>query len=398
MKRRWLVFMPVLLMGVCAATNMTKASPIFLTLIPALGFSEYTIGWMVSGFSIMSLALAFPAGWLIRKLGVRRLLLISGCAGIIGSILGALATDASFMLFSRFIEGTSLGIVVVVGSVAVDLIMPSKIRGLAMGIWVCFFPAGVIISMLVAPTLSNTFGWASVWWFTTVLGLLATVLILVLYAEPKKQEEPAVQELSEAQHSQQRAFLQPDFLSIFFVCIAHFAWNFFWGAGFSSFYPTYLQDALLLSNTTAGLMVAVPNFIIIALSPLAGRLTDYLGSCKWLIAASLLEVIILLFIAFSGILPLAWMFILAVSLAASALPTAVFAIMPKLAKTPEATGIAMGAIVFCAHSAILIGTGIFGSLKAALGGWQETALFFLMPVVVIGFVFSLLIKEKRTKR
>jgi len=346
----------------------------------------------------MTLILAFPAGWLVRRLGVKRLLLISGLASVTGSVLGALATEASFMLASRLVEGVGLGIIVVVGSVAVDIIMPARIRGLAMGIWICFFPAGVFISMLVAPLLSNALGWASVWWFTALLGVAVTVLILVFYVEPESnEEEPALSRSSEqpqAPQTQPALSSKPDYRSIVFVGLAHVTWNLFWAAGFLAFYPTYLQEVLLLPNTTAGLMVAIPNLIVVVLGPLAGKLTDILGNCKWLLVASLAESVILLFIAFSGALPLAWVFVLAMSLAASAFPTAVFAIIPKLAKNRETIGVAMGAVVFCAHSGILIGTAVLGTLKVALGGWQETAFFFLIPVVAVGLLFSLFIKEK----
>jgi len=395
MRRRWLIFLLVFFLGVCTTTNMMKAPPIYTTLIPALGFTDETIGWVVSCFSIMTVALAFPAGWLIQKVGIKRLLVISGCATVCGSLLGSFATDMAFMLFSRFIEGFGMGIMVVVGPVAVDTVMPARLRGLAMGIWAAYFPAGIFIGLLVAPSLSNAFGWAAMWWLIALFGAIATVLNLVFYAEPEG-EETALQE--PAQKDRIVTALKPDYRSIIFAGVAFFTWNAFWGSGIDAFYPTFLQEVMHFPNTTAGYIVAIPNIIIMVTGPLAGRLTDKLGTRKWFIVVALVEVVILLFIAFSGNLALTWVFIFAISLAAAVVPTALFAIVPVLAKRPEARGRAMAIVMVFAQSGILIGSAVFEPIRALVGGWPEVSFFYLIPVVTVGVIFTLLIREKRVRK
>jgi predicted MFS family arabinose efflux permease len=395
LKRRWMVFVVVFFLAVCVATNMMKAPPVFTTLIPALGFTDATVGWMVSSFALMGVILAFPVGGLLQKFGVKKLLLISGISTVLGSVLGALATNVPFMLASRFVEGIAFGLVSVVGIAAINTVMPDRIKGLAMGIWSVWYPVGTIISMLAAPSICDALGWQSIWWAVAVLALIATVLVVLLYAEPPQEAMPATQENPEQKTPPVE--VKPDFRSVVLAALTFLAWNVIWAGAVNGFYPTYLQDSLEMSPQIAGLIVAIPSIIVLVLGPLSGVVSDRLGTRKWLMVFALVELLVLLLFAYSGNLALSWTFIIAVTLAAAAMPTGVFAIVPELAKRPESVGMALAILAFFQNIGVLAGSAAFGPVSSALG-WQQASWFFLIPVAVFGLVCSLLIKEKRRKR
>ena len=136
MSRRWLIFCSVFFLGILTSFGMFKAPTMFTTEFTTdLGFTESNIGWVMSMSTLIGVVLAFPAGGIFAKLGAKKSLVITAASLIIGSAGGALATDATIMLVTRFIEGIGMGLISVVGPAAVASIIPARKQGLAMGIW-----------------------------------------------------------------------------------------------------------------------------------------------------------------------------------------------------------------------------------------------------------------------
>ena len=67
---------------------MFKAPPLFSIIIPELGFTDENIGWVMSMFSIIGLVMAFPAGAILAKLGIKKSLIITAASLAIGSAMG----------------------------------------------------------------------------------------------------------------------------------------------------------------------------------------------------------------------------------------------------------------------------------------------------------------------
>ena len=136
MSRRWLIFCSVFFLGVLTSFGMFKAPTMFTTeFTTELGFTESNIGWVMSMFTLIGAVLAFPAGGIFAKLGAKKSLIITAISLIAGAVGGALATNATMMLITRFIEGIGMGLISVVGPAAIASIIPARKQGLAMGIF-----------------------------------------------------------------------------------------------------------------------------------------------------------------------------------------------------------------------------------------------------------------------
>jgi predicted MFS family arabinose efflux permease len=388
--RRWLIFAAVFLMAICVALNMMKAPPIFTVLIPELGFTESTIGLVVSSFVLVGVILAFPAGALVSKFGIKALLIGTGLFTILGSILGTFATESTFMLASRFVEGIAYALISVAGIAAVSLVMPNRVKGLAMGIWSIWYPLGTVLGMLLSPTIAATMGWRVMWWIVAALTLVATVFVIAVYAEPKP--EKTLVETGEASPASSNS--KPDFRSIIFLSLSFLAWNVIWAGAINGFYPTFLQNTQNMNAQEAGFIVSLPSLIVLILGPISGIVSDRLGTRKWLAVFAMAGVAILCTIAFSDNMMLSWIFVLLVTIPACAMPTGVFAGVPELAKRPESVGLAMGILAFLQNLGVLIGSAAFGPVSVALG-WQRASWFYLIPVAAIGLICALLVREKR---
>jgi predicted MFS family arabinose efflux permease len=387
MGRRWLIFASVFFVGTMASFNMFKAPAIFSTLIPDLGFTDSTIGWVMSMFAMIGLVLAFPAGGILARIGIRMSLIITALSLTIGSALGALAPNVVVLLLSRFIEGVGMGLISVVGPAAIATIIPPQKQGLAMGLWGVWFPFGVILGMNSAPFITALAGWRAVWWVVALISLLSLLVVLFIYRQPPM-------EASEQQAEDDSVKVKPDYRSIIFVALAFMLWNIINGAAVSGFFPSFLQSVHQMDAQSAGFAASLTSIIVLILGPLSGVISDKLGTRKYLMVFAMGFVAVLLIFAFGENLSLVWVFIILMSLCSAAMPTGTFSIVPELAKKPAAIGTGMAIVAFFQNLGLVIGNAGFGPITVALG-YHMTSLVVLIPCAVLGLVFTLFVKEKR---
>ncbi|MEG1493668.1 MAG: MFS transporter [Gordonibacter sp.] len=390
MSRRWLIFASVFFVGFVATFNMFKAPPLFPAIIPDLGFTDATIGWVMSMFSIIGVILAFPAGAILQKIGIKTSLIITAASLAIGSTIGGMATDVPLMLFSRFIEGIGMGLISVIGPTATASVIPRVKQGLAMGIWSIWFPAGAVAAFNISPALLNAFGWQSAWWAASILAVVAFVFVFAVYAQPPQDAAPT----QDASGIAKSVSLKPDVRSIIFVSLAFMMWSIFNAGAIAGFYPTFLQQVHELDPQLAGFIASITNILVLFFGPLSGFLSDKFGARKSLMVFAFAGASILLTFAFSSSLTLVWIFVIALAIFSAACPTGVFALIPRLAKDPTKIGMGMASVTFFQNIGIIIGSVAFGPLVASFG-WETASLVFCVPVALLGLVLSLLIRGNK---
>lgn len=388
MGKRWFMFAIVFFIAVTSTYTMFKAPPLFPQLIQELGFTETTIAWMMSMFAVIGVILAFPAGAIFQKLGTKGSLLLSAGSIALGSIIGALAPNTSVLLFSRVIEGIGLGMISVVGPAAVSTLIPQQRQGFAMGLYTIWFPLGAVIGLNVAPALSAMINWQAAWWFGAIVSIITLLLVVFFYQQPK-QESPVQQENVTSKA------LKVNMLGIILLGIAFFTWNVGNAGAVASFYPSFLQDAHSMNPQAAGTTFSITNFLVLFLGPLSGIIADKLNTRKGLVLFALLGAAILYLFAFNeNNIMLVYVFLVAMSLPAAAMPTGVFSLVPKLAARPEKVGLGMAIVAFFQNLGIMVGSTCFGILAPALG-WNMSSLVFLATISFAGFIVMLFVKEPK---
>lgn len=391
MGRRWLIFFTVFCVGVFAGFNMFKAPPLFVALMPELGFTENNIGWVMSMFSIIGVILAFPAGGILKKLGIKTCLLITAASVAIGSAVGAVATSAGMLLATRFIEGIGLGLISVVGPAAVTTIIPPQKQGFAMGIWTVWFPFAIVVALNVSPAIFALGGWRVVWWVGTALSLISFLMTLFFYKQPP-QEEP----VAAADGGEMPALdLKPDYRSLILGTLAFGCWNIFFGGAIASFYPTFLAQVHGMDVQFAGTASSITNILVLALGPISGIISDKLHTRKWLMVFALAGAAVMLTFAFGDNLTMVWVYLIVMSVFAAAMPTGTFSLVPRVMKDPEKIGFGMAVLAFFQNIGIVIGPIIFGALSASVG-WQMASMTFLLPAAIVGLILTLFIREERS--
>lgn len=385
MGRRWLIFTSVLLLGVLSSICMFKAPPLFSAIIPELGFTDETIGWVMSMFAMIGIVLAFPASAILNKLGTKKSLILTGASFLLGSLLGAVANSVALLLVSRFIEGVGMGLISVVGGAAVASVIPARKQGLAMGIWSIWFPAGLVIAFNVSPLLYAAMGtWRAAWWFTVIVSVVALVFVAAVYADPPREEEAGA-----PADTGQAAALKPNMLGMIMAAVAFGAWNTVNGGAVSTFYPTFLADVHGLDTQAAGSVSSVTNICMLFLCPLMGFVADKLKAQKWLAVIGLFLGAVLFSFGFNDSMGFVWAFVALMGIASGACATGTFSAIPILAKDPSKVGLGMAFAAFFQNIGILAGSAAFAPISTSLG-WSAAAMTFCVPICIVGGVCAVI--------
>ncbi len=396
MGRRWLIFCSVFFLGILTSFGMFKAPTMFTTeFTTELGFTESNIGWVMSMFTLIGAVLAFPAGGIFAKLGAKKSLIITAISLIIGAVGGALATNATMMLITRFIEGIGMGLISVVGPAAVASIIPPRKQGLAMGIWSVWFPAGVVLAMNITPMVYAMAGsWRANWWLSAILATIALVFVIAVYKTPPQENAP---EQTDAASGSAPLKLKPDFFSIVMIALAFGCWNVFNAGAIGGFYPSYLTDVHGLDNQLSGTISSITNILVLALGPISGFVADKFNIHKGFIVFGMFGAAVLLTFAFGDNMALVWVFVVAMSFCSACCSTGVFSSVPLYAKDPSKVGLGMAIVAFFQNLGGCIGSAAFGSLAVGLG-WNMASLAFCVPIAIVGGVCAALIKSLKPKK
>lgn len=392
MGRRWLIFSIVFIIGILSAYNMFKAPPLFSVIIPELGFTDENIGWVMSMFSIIGVVLAFPAGAILTKLGIKKSLIITAASLAIGSAIGAVAGSVPLLLASRFIEGIGMGLISVVGPAAIATIIPRAKQGLAMGLWAVWFPAGSVFAFNTAPALAAAMGWRSVWWVAAALALAAAVFAIACYAQPPAEE-------AEGDQATAAVTRKPDMLSIILVAVAFMTWNAFNAGAIGGFYPTFLQTVHSMDPQAAGFVASLTNICVLAIGPISGIVSDKLGTRKGLLVFGFAGAVAFLTFGFGNNLTLIYVFLIGFAFLSASVATGTFSIIPELTHQPEKVGFSMAIVAFLQNLGIVIGSAVFPMVAAGLAwDWNTASLMFCVPLAAIGLVCVIFVREKANRQ
>jgi predicted MFS family arabinose efflux permease len=142
-------------------------------MIADLGLDYASLGTLVGAYSVLGLALSLPAGWLIARLGDRRIVLAGLGLLLLGGGLLAAAPGFGVVLAGRLISGAGAVLLLV----ALPAIVAGRFTGTAlpaaMGTLLAGYPLGIGLGFVALPLLGS---WRAAMAVTAVLALVALVL------------------------------------------------------------------------------------------------------------------------------------------------------------------------------------------------------------------------------
>ena len=387
----WLILAVVLLTSVAASLNQFKVPPILPLLMDFFHLPAGRAGLLMSVFAITGLLLALPAGFFFQKLGYRMMGLMAVGFLAVGAATGALSRGEGMMLSGRLLEGAGMSLIAVVCPAIVAIWFSPDQRGKAMGIFATWVPLGSTVVFLLAPLLAHRWRWEGVWWF----GFLYTFFVGILFYQfVKTANQPSAntnftgfqQAITIADVKKVFQIKDLWLISFLFAC---FNYAF---VSFVTWVPAFLHGVRGRSLEHASFAVSTVSMLAILSCPLAGLISDRLGSRKMIFTLPMILMGIL--IPFTCALPMEFFlpFLIIFGFITGFAPTGVFSAAAEVVGDERLTGMAMAIVLIGQNVGMLVGPFLFGALVES-SGW-EVAFWTLAPVCGAGAAAGALSRVK----
>ena len=382
-KYAWVILLVAFLASVAAPLNQFKVPPLMPVLMDAFQLSLSQAGMLMSVFALTGLILALPAGVIMQKLGPKTAGLIAVGSLALGSALGVVSGSAGMLLFSRVVEGVGMGLIAVVAPASIAMWFPREKQGLPMGLWATWVPVGSLIMYNLAPTLATNAGWQAVWWFGAGFAVVTFFLYGLLMRTPPSVSEGRESVPGSPEHAPPGLKEGLANRNIWLLAVLFCCFNLAFLA-FATFYPTFLATEQGFSLAQAAFVASLPTLVTLASAPLAGWVSDRIGSRKLVYTIPFLLVGVMFLFPFhvSG-----WqipLYLIIIGILTGAIPTATFAAVPEVISKPQLAGIGMAVIMVGQNLGMFIGPAVFGGLVEATN-WAVAG-YMLIPVCIVGVI------------
>jgi MFS family permease len=388
----WVILVVVFLASVAAPLNQSKVPPLMPVIMDAFHLSLSQAGWLMSVFALTGVLLSLPTGVFLQKYGPKRLGMIALACLASGATLGALSTSAGLLMVSRVIEGIGMGLIAVVAPAVIAMWFPPEKQGIPMGIWATWVPIGSLSVYVLAPAMANALGWQSVWWLGAgfsllILGLYAFFMRLPPYLDttpPQNAGSPILSELALSLKALNNRSIW--LLGLTFGCLNVTS------MALGTYFPTFLAEVRGYTLTQAAYISSIGTAVVLVSAPLAGWLSDRIGSRRLVLSIPFLLIAAMMLLPFKIIGWQIYAFMILLGFIMGAIPSATFAAAPEIMEKPELAGLGLAVVMFGQNLGMFIGPILFGSLVERLG-WVMAG-YCLAPFCILGFVVGWRLKVR----
>lgn len=191
----WKIAAVVMLGPLMSMLDSTVVNVSLSTLSHDLHTTLTTIQWVTSGY-LLSLALMLPlSGWLVDRLGVRRVFLGCLVAFTVTSLLCGLANSAGSLILSRVLQGMAGGLLA-----PLSQMMLARVAGRHVARVMAISMMPVMIGPILGPALAGVIlqhaGWRWIFLINLPIGVLATILCWRVLPADSNQRHPRALDLT----------------------------------------------------------------------------------------------------------------------------------------------------------------------------------------------------------
>ena len=382
--QNWLIVsLCFFLVAFCITLMMYKIPTIMIQLMELLSVSAATAAWFMSVFTFTGIFLAIPIGFLIKGIGVRKVVIVSGFLAAFASIAGSFAPEVGFacvplLIVTRGLEGLSfVGIIASIPIMIQMCIIPSRV-GTSTGIFMLGGMLGAMGGGVITPTVFAASGFAGLWIAYAAFMALSTIVFMVYVRFPHQEQEGALPE--------NKAATRSSFVSIYGVFFKPNTLLFFLGfAAFQilllsvlTYAPTALQQRGM-SPAMSGFVSTLPQLISIVTAIAFGAIADAIHRTKPLVIIGMIAMAICAPAALVTDAPVLWAILVAMGLLAMGVPTVVMAAYPKLLADPSKLTVGMGVMMLVQSLGQFLGSLIPSIvLGPDLSNWTVCSIFLFL--------------------
>ena len=348
--QNWLIVsLCFFLVAFCITLMMYKIPTIMIQRMELLSVSAATAAWFMSVFTFTGIFLAIPIGFLIKGIGVRKVVIVSGFLAAFASIAGSFAPEVGFacvplLIVTRGLEGLSfVGIIASIPIMIQMCIIPSRV-GTSTGIFMLGGMLGAMGGGVITPTVFAASGFAGLWIAYAAFMALSTIVFMVYVRFPRQEQEGAFPESKAVTRSSSVSiygvFFKPNTL-LFFLGFAAFQILLL---SVLTYAPTALQQRGM-SPAMSGFVSTLPQLISIVTAIAFGAIADAIHRTKPLVIIGMIAMAICAPAALVTDTPVLWAILVAMGLLAMGVPTVVMAAYPKLLADPSKLTVGMGVMM-----------------------------------------------------
>lgn len=381
--------------GMVAACQIGKVPPALPALRLDLGIGLVTAGWVLGLFNLLGVIAGSMTGALAAVVGERRAALGGLWLVAAAGALGAAAPGESWLLASRFVEGTGfLVVVIAIPALLARVAAPADLK-LAFGLWGAYMPVGTATMILAAPALMEAAGgWRGLWLANA--GLMAAIAVTLAratagtaLARPAAVRRGDRAVVAGILSDLRRTVAAPGPL-LLAVAFGSYTLQYL---ALTGFMPTIFVEQDFAPAAAAQLTALV--VLVNAFGNFAGGTLLYRGLERWLLmtiaSATMALSTLLIYSASAGF---AWRYAacLTFSFVGGLLPTSALGGAAALAPEKRLIPIANGLVVQGSNIGQVVGPPSVAALAAWAGGWQMSPLIFIAAGSV-GVIAALLLRR-----
>jgi EmrB/QacA subfamily drug resistance transporter len=307
-----------------------------------LKVSVSSLEWVVNGYFLTFAVLMLTGGKLADMLGRRRIFIVGLVIFTASSLACGLATNGEMLIAARAVQGVGAALMNPATLSIITATFPPRQRGLAMGIWVGVSAVALAVGPITGGLLSEHADWSWIFFINVPIGVFAIFAARIVIQETRDTSENQRLDLPGLATSgsglfaltyalieaNTKGWTSAEILSLFSVSVVAFAAfvlleqrqstpmldlslfrdRTFTGAnltmllvalsmfGVFFFVSLFVQGILGYSPVQAGASFLPMTLCIIFFAPVAGKLSDRVGS-RWLMSGGmvLVSVSLLLF-------------------------------------------------------------------------------------------------------
>jgi predicted MFS family arabinose efflux permease len=151
----WLILATVTTARIAGGMQTQSVGAVGPSIAEAMGLAYVALGTLIGAYSLPGIAATLPGGWLIARMGDRRIALASLALMAIGGGLMAIAQNYPILLAGRVLSGTGAPMLsVVVPKIVFDQVPPERLTSLMGGV-LAGYPLGFAFALLFLPLLGS---------------------------------------------------------------------------------------------------------------------------------------------------------------------------------------------------------------------------------------------------
>ncbi|MBS9374455.1 MDR family MFS transporter [Rhodococcus sp. B50] len=178
------VFAGLMLAMLAASLNQTALNPALPTIVGELHGVDRML-WVITAYILASTIMMPVYGKLGDLFGRKPLLLIALTIFVVGSTIGALAGDITWLIVGRAVQGAGGGGLMVLSQATIADVIPARQRGKYLGIMSSVFAVSSVAGPLLGGWFTEGPGWRWVFWINLPLGAVAIAAASVFLRLPR---------------------------------------------------------------------------------------------------------------------------------------------------------------------------------------------------------------------